>query len=98
MNRIIIVGLLVLLGILSYLRVRAVESFAVTLRADDIQSMQEAMKINPASLPPPQEVFKHLRGLLDKYDRPDVWDTATQMMDKDPGWLARHQLGIKNNE
>jgi hypothetical protein len=40
-------------------------------------------------LPAPQIIFKQMRTLLDKYDRPEVWDHATQVMDKDPGQLAR---------
>ena len=52
---------------------------------------------NPEDLPAPQEIFKNLRKLLDKYDTPGVWDHATQMIDKDPGQLARLQLGIANS-
>jgi len=37
----------------------------------------------------PNVIFKQMRALLDKYDRPEVWDHATQVVDKDPGQLAR---------
>ena len=30
-----------------------------------------------------------MKGLLDKYDKPEVWGHAAQVMDKDPGQLAR---------
>jgi len=56
----------------------------------------EVPDINPADLPPPQEIFKKLRDLLDKYDKPEIWDHATQSIDKDPGQLAREHLGIHN--
>ena len=42
--------------------------------------------------PLPHEIFKHLRGLLDKYDRPEVWNHAIQMANKSPTDLAREQL------
>ena len=48
------------------------------------------------SLPDPAALMKHMRVLLDKYDKPDVWNHAAQVMDKDPGELARRQLGILN--
>lgn len=47
-------------------------------------------------LPQPREMFKMLRNLLDKYDKPDVWGHATDVMDKDPGQLARMALNINN--
>ena len=56
----------------------------------------EVPNVNPGDLPEPQELFKKLRVLIDKYDRPDVWNHATQVMDKDPGQLARANLGIVN--
>jgi hypothetical protein len=64
----------------------------------------EASRVDPkalqdvdlSSLPAPQEVFKQLRKLIDKYDTPEVWGHAAQVMDKDPGQLARMNLGIVN--
>jgi hypothetical protein len=44
----------------------------------------------------PQEIFRRLRGILDKYDRPDVWNHAAQVMGMDPGQLARQHIGIVN--
>ena len=49
-----------------------------------------------SKFPEPHKVFSQLRSLIDKYDSPDVWNHATQMIDKDPGDLARRQLGILN--
>jgi len=43
-------------------------------------------------LPLPHEMFKTLRGLLDKYDKPEVWNHAIQMSNKSPADLARLQL------
>lgn len=56
----------------------------------------EVPNVDIGALPEPQEIFKRLRGLIDKYDRPDVWNHAAQVMDKDPGQLARAHLGIVN--
>jgi hypothetical protein len=44
----------------------------------------------------PAALMKRMRGLLDKYDKPEIWNHAAQMMDKDPGTLARIQLGLHN--
>jgi len=48
------------------------------------------------SIPEPQKLFEKMRELLNKYDKPEVWNHAAQMMDKDPGQLARLNLGITN--
>jgi len=61
-------------------------------------SMRNIPDIDPKSLPDPQEMFKKMRALLDKYDKPDVWGHATDVMDKDPGQLARMNLGILNGQ
>lgn len=53
-------------------------------------------KVDIADLPDPQTVFKGLRALLDKYDNPEVLGHITQVMDKDPGQLARMNLRIQN--
>lgn len=45
----------------------------------------------------PAALFKRARDLLDKYDKPDVWNHSAQMLNKDPGELARLQLGIRNH-
>lgn len=71
------------------------ESFVVT-PGTMLPGGFEVPNVNPGDLPEPQELFKKLRVLLDKYDRPDVWNHATQVMDKDPGQLARAHLGIAN--
>ena len=44
----------------------------------------------------PQKLLKEMRVLLDRYDRPELWAEVTQRMDKDPGQLARMNLGISN--
>ena len=49
-----------------------------------------------SEIPDPQVVLKQVRALLDKYDRPEIWNHTIQMMDKDPGQLARLNLGIDN--
>lgn len=44
--------------------------------------------------PMPHEIFKTLRGLLDKYDRPEIWNHAIQVTNKSPTELARSQLSL----
>jgi len=44
----------------------------------------------------PQKLMSQLQNLMNKYGSPDVWHHATQVMDKDPGQLARMNLGIVN--
>lgn len=42
----------------------------------------------------PAVLFKRVRGLLDKYDKPEVLEHAAKVMSMDPGELARMQLKI----
>lgn len=44
----------------------------------------------------PEKLMSQLQNLMNKYGSPDVWHHATQVMDKDPGQLARMNLGIVN--
>jgi hypothetical protein len=44
------------------------------------------------NIPMPHEMFKKLRSLLDKYDRPEIWNHAVQMTNKSPTELARIHL------
>lgn len=50
--------------------------------------------VNLSTLPNPHELMRKARELLDKYDKPEVWNHAAQVIDKDPGELARMNLGI----
>ena len=52
--------------------------------------------MNLKEMPNPEHVFKQVRSLLDKYDRPEIWAHAAQVADKDPGQLARMNLDIHN--
>ena len=44
----------------------------------------------------PAGFLNKMNGLIDKYDKPEVWGHAAEVMDKDPGQLARMNLGIIN--
>jgi len=52
--------------------------------------------VDLTTIPEPQELLKKVRELMNKYDKPEVWDHAAQVMDKDPGQLARMNLSIAN--
>jgi hypothetical protein len=76
----------ILLGVLIWLtHLRELETF------EDIPSSADNM-------PAPDELFKKARELLERYDKPEIWDQIVQMTDKDPGALARMQLGIENHQ
>lgn len=40
----------------------------------------------------PPEIFRKIRTLLERYDRPEVWEHAQRVKDMDPGQLARMNL------
>ena len=61
-----------------------------------VPGMEEIPDLNLSMIPEPQKLLKQMRGLLDKYDKPEVWNHAAIVMDKDPGQLARMNLGITN--
>lgn len=53
--------------------------------------------VDIGDIPDPQMLFKYARTMLDKYDKPEVWAHAAQVMNKDPGELARMNLNINND-
>ena len=55
----------------------------------DMEAAAEQMKT-------PKDLFKYAREMLEKYDRPEIWNHAAQVMDKDPSQLARMHLNINN--
>jgi hypothetical protein len=65
--------------------VGAVDALQNILRSDGAEGMEA-----------PHEVLGRVRKMLERLDQPEVWDRAVQMSDKDPGQLARMQLGIQN--
>lgn len=93
---------LVLLFVFVFVRPKWSEGFVASntntnTNANDNDNDTVAVSLSDLSkFPEPHKVFSQLRSLLDKYDSPDVWNHASQMIDKDPGELARRQLGIIN--
>ena len=47
-----------------------------------------------ADLQDPGALLKRMRGLLDKYDRPEVIGHLSRVVSMDPGELARMQLKL----
>lgn len=68
----------------------------ITRVREEFIDMPDIPDMDLSKIPDPQELMKKVRALLDKYDKPEVWNHATQVMDKDPGQLARMNLGISN--
>jgi hypothetical protein len=52
--------------------------------------------INLGDLPDPQLIFKRLSTIIERYNDPEMIQQITDNIDKDPGQLARKQLGIQN--
>ena len=65
----------------------------LTERFADMAAVQQLIgSVDLAALPEPQMMFRRARELLDRYDRPEFWNHAAQIMDKDPAELARIYL------
>lgn len=80
---------IILLGVLIWLtHLRDIEMFEDVNIDNTIDNLSAVM--------PPHELFKKAREMLERYDKPEIWDSIVQMTDKDPGDLARMQLGIQN--
>lgn len=61
-----------------------------------VQELQtEIGKVDVDALPDPGELLKGMRGLLDKYDRPEYVEHARRVMRMDPGELARMHLATQ---
>lgn len=61
-----------------------------------IQELQtEISKVDVDALPDPATLLKGMRGLLDKYDRPEYVEHARRVMRMDPGELARMHLAAQ---
>jgi hypothetical protein len=69
-----------------------IDMSAMTKVADAIA---EAQTVSLEGMPTPPELFKKARELMAKYDQPDLWIHAARVMDKDPGQLARMNLGLE---
>ena len=65
----------------------------ITERFADMAAVQQLIgSVDLAALPEPQVMFRRARELLDRYDRPEFWNHAAQIMNKDPAELARLHL------
>lgn len=61
----------------------------------DSQTIELLMKAKDAKVPDgldPAIIIKNLRGLLDKYDNPDLWNHAKRVHSMKPEELARMNL------
>ena len=63
---------------------------------DMAKQLADAPSMSLEGMPTPPELFQRARDLMAKYDNPDLWIHAARVMDKDPGQLARMNLGIDN--
>lgn len=94
-----IVGLLTLMAVTQLRERMATEGFVTAtpqLNSETLETIQELLKMDPTKMRPPPELFQTARSLLDKYDKPELWNEAISQFGSDPGTLARQHLGIRN--
>jgi hypothetical protein len=85
-----IVGVIVLFGII------VVQGFPEGFVDIDPKTIELLMKTKDTKAPnlDPAVIMKNLRGLLDRYDNPDLWNHAKKVHTMSPGELARMNLGV----
>jgi hypothetical protein len=94
-----VVSILILMAITQLRQKMITENFAdmaPELSAKSLGAIQEMLKLDPKKIRPAPEFFQTARSLLDKYDKPELWDRAINQIGADPGQLARQHLGITN--
>lgn len=87
-----IVGLILLFGIILVQGHSSLEAF-VDIDPKTIELLMKAKDTKAPNLDP-AVIMKNLRGLLDRYDKPDLWDHAKKVHTMSPGELARMNLGV----
>lgn len=92
----LIASLLIALAWLSRVRDGRVAEHFVVQPGTQLPGGFQVPEVDISKLPEPHKLFEKARDLINKYDKPDTWLHAAQMMDKDPGQLARMHLGINN--
>ena len=78
----------------SFLSVQDLEA-VTTLHSGRSDLQTEIGKVDVDALPDPATLLKGMRGLLDKYDRPEYVEHARRVMRMDPGELARMHLAAQ---
>jgi hypothetical protein len=91
-----VVGLLTLMAITQMRNKAATESFEDKNEKSGLDVIQQIAQMDPAAMRPSPELFAMARSMLDKYDRPELWNRALEQSKMDPGQLARQHLGITN--
>ena len=89
---VIFTALVLVLMLLTHARDQALRETFI-----DMSAVTEAPIMSLEGMPTPPELFKKARELMEKYDKPELWVHAANVMDKDPGQLARINLGIHND-
>lgn len=76
---------------------RFVDGAGVAMSPEATAALQQILNGDVTGMPSdPYMLMKRVRGMMDKLEQPDVWSRAIDLSDKDPGQLARLQLGIQN--
>lgn len=92
-------GLLSILLVIRFILGVTTESFLSvqdqTLHSGRSDLQTEIGKVDVDALPDPGALLKGMRGLLDKYDRPEYVEHARRVMRMDPGELARMHLAAQ---
>ena len=85
-----IVGLILLFGVILVQEHSSPEAFADI----DPETIERMMKTKAPKDLDPAVIMKSLRSLLDRYDKPDIWEHAKKVHTMSPGELARMNLGV----
>lgn len=93
---VVFIVLVLVLLLLTRARDAAATEHFEDMTAKAARLIAEVPQMSLEGMPTPPELFKKARELMAKYDQPDLWIHAARVMDKDPGQLARLQLGIQN--
>lgn len=89
-SSLVIVGLIGLV-VLGLIIIRPVEPF-MDMNQNTIDLLMKAKDVKIPEGLDPAIIMKNLRGLLDKYDNPDMWNHAKRVHTMKPDELARMQL------
>jgi hypothetical protein len=98
---VIFTALVLVLMLLTQARDQAIrEAFMdidISAVTEAAEKLAETPSLSMEGMPTPPELFQRARDLMAKYDQPELWIHAANVMDKDPGQLARMNLGIQND-
>lgn len=104
---VLIVVLLIALAWLTRVREQFIVAIAregfeggTTMTTNTADTLQQLLRADTADIQgvDPAKMIGRVRQMLEQVDRPELWEHAVSLSDKDPAQLARMQLGIQNGD